>query len=287
MKKLVLNILVLIILSAFVIVTSGCVSLKDKLVSSGNNSLSLETMKEVDYARYLKKIWVVKAWNGEAYQYFSFFINKIADNTIQGKLCKDEIAYPDFYFYSLEPSKYLGDLSGTLNNGVAECKYEDKFGNKGIVTLAFNEDDEIEAKITYTDKEEALKNDLIDSDYKFRPYNLADREDFIPSKENSFAVDLNSWGSVKLITGEIDHGAKKYPAAYLSNEHGDILYAFQAPFQTASKLTSASIKDINGDGLKDVILTTEFIEDPSIEHIKWTFYQMSDGLFYDSEVNSN
>ena len=51
-------------------------------------------------------------------------------------------------------------------------------------------------------------------------------------------------------------------------------------------LIEASIKDINNDGLKDVMITTSFIDDPNIEPIEWIFYQMSNGLFYDSELNA-
>ena len=35
------------------------------------------------------------------------------------------------------------------------------------------------------------------------------------------------------------------------------------------------------------MITTEFIDDPGAESIEWIFYQMSNGLFYDSELNGN
>ncbi|WP_010681115.1 hypothetical protein [Acetivibrio cellulolyticus] len=252
-----------------------------------STSTSGDNIKATDYNQYLKKIWVVKSWNGAAYDYFSFFISKIENGVIEGKLSTGSIAYPDFYSYSLEPSKYLGDLLGTINNAVAECRFSDKVGNKGNLTLVFKENDEIDAKIKYTDKGEAYKDLSLDGNYLFRPYKLADIKDFIPSKEHSFAIDLNSWGSVKFVSGEVNHGDKVYPAAYLINEHEDILYKFQAPFQTGFKIIEASIKDINNDGLKDVKITIGFIDDPNAEHIEWVFYQMSNGLFYDSKLNVN
>jgi hypothetical protein len=40
----------------------------------------------IDYDQYLKKIWVVKNWNGEEYDYPSFYITKIENGVIEGKI---------------------------------------------------------------------------------------------------------------------------------------------------------------------------------------------------------
>jgi hypothetical protein len=170
---------------------------------------------------------------------------------------------------------------------MAENQFSDNIGNKGNIILVFKEGDEIEAKIKYTDKGEAYKSLSLDGNYLFTPYNLSDINEFTPFKEHSFAIDLNSWGSINFVSGEVNHGDKVYPAAYLTNEHDDILYKFQASFNTGSEIIGASIKDINNDGLKDVMITTEFIDDPETGRIVWIFYQMSNGLFYDSEINDN
>lgn len=293
MKKVNLTAISIISFIILIVGLAGCGSIKGESEISGVmpakpiNSLSENGIKAIDYNQYLKKIWVVKSWSGGAYDYSSFFISRIENRVIEGKLSTGSIAYPDFFFYSLEPSKYLGDLSGTVNNSVAECQFSDKVGNKGSVALMFKENDEIEAKIKYTNKGEAYKDLPLDGNYIFRPYNLTDIKDFIQLKEHSFAIDLNSWGSVNFVSGEVNHGDKVYPAVYLTNEHDDILYKFQASFKTGSKIKQASIKDINNDGLKDVMITTEFIDDPGAESIEWIFYQMSNGLFYDSELNGN
>lgn len=313
MKKVNVTVLSTIILIILIIGLIGCGNIKEKTdisessssaISKTNETYSSNTtvtvmptkpsisssedsIKTIDYNQYLKKIWVEKNWNGGAYEYFSFFISKIENGAIKGKLSTGSIAYPDFYFYSLEPSKYLGDLSGTVNNDVAECQFNDKVGNKGSVTLVFKENDEIEAKINYTDKGEAYKDLSLEGNYLFRPYNLADNEDFIPLKEYSFVIDLNFWGSVNFVSGEVNHGEKVFPAAYLTNEHDDILYKFQAPFQTGFKVVEASIKDINKDGLNDVKITIGYIGDSNDERIEWSFYQMSNGLFYDNQLNPN
>jgi len=262
-----------------------CVGLTGCAINDFPSKGSIDT---IDYNQYRKKIWVVKSWNGGAYDYSSFFISKIENRVVEGKLSTSSVAKPDFYFYSLDPSKYLGDLSGTVNNGVAKCQFSDKDGNKGNVTLVFKEDNEIEATIEYTDKGSAYKDLSLDGNYLFRPYNLADINlaginEITLLEDHSFAVDLNSWGSVNFVSGESNTGDKIHPVVYLTNEHDDILYDFAAPFKTGSEITEASIKDINEDGLKDVTIFTGF-NDPNIEHIEWIFFQMDNGLFYNSNL---
>ncbi|WP_372999654.1 hypothetical protein [Lutispora sp.] len=242
-------------------------------------------MVTIDYSQYLKKIWVVISWNGGTYEYSSFFISKIKDGKIEGKFSTRTIAMPDFYYYSLKPSKYLGVLNGTIKNGIAECYFSDKAGNKGHVTLVFNKNDEIEATIKYTDKEEHYNDLSLDGIFLFRPYNLEDIESFTQFEDLSFTVDLNSWGNVNFVAGESDGSNKVHPVAYITNEHDDILYEFKASFQTGSEIIETSIMDINEDGLKDVVIITAF-NDPDIEHIERVFLQTDDGLFYSSRLDA-
>ena len=171
MKKVNLTTISIISFIILIIGLTGCGSIKGKseisevMPTKPISSPSEVNIKAIDYNQYLKKIWVVKSWNGGAYDYSSFFITRIENGVIEGKLSTGSIAYPNFYFYSLEPSKYLGDLSGIVNNGVAECQFSDKVGNKGNVTLVFKENGEIEAKIKYTDKGEAYKDLSLDGNY--------------------------------------------------------------------------------------------------------------------------
>lgn len=314
MKKVHLNIISIIYTIVFIIALTGCTGTKDNSGTSGSEHSTIRRANEaitpapspehvtannnkpsvspsgdnitaIDYNKYIKKIWVVESWDGGAYDYFSFFISKIENGIIEGKLSTRSIAQPDFYFYSLEPSKYLGDLSGTVHNDVAECQFSDKVGNRGNVTLLFKENDEIEATIEYMDKGQAYKEFSLDGKYLFRPYNLEDIKGFTLSEEFSFEADLNFWGSVDFVSGNENTGDKVHPAVYLINEHNDILYVFTASFKTGSEIIKASIKDINMDGFKDVMIITSFIDDPEIEPIEWIFYQIKNGLFYDSELD--
>jgi len=314
-----IKIRVLIILSIcsiiFCVGLTGCVSNKDKAdiyenqpsettnineISSSDksqsptdvvqtetiDSSSKENRDIIDYTQYLKKIWVVKSWNGGAYYYSSFFISKIENGVLEGRFSTRSVAEPDFHFYSLDPSKYLGDLSGTVNNSIAECHFSDKVGNKGNVTLVFKENNEIEATIEYTDKRQIYKDLYLDGTFIFRPYNLVDIENFTRLEDHSFVVDLNSWGSVNFVSGEINAGDRTHPGAYLTNEYDDILYEFNVAFKTGSEIIEAQIKDINNDGLKDVMIITSFVNDSEAEHIKFIFFQMDGGLFYSADLDA-
>ncbi|WP_167956256.1 hypothetical protein [Anaerosporobacter faecicola] len=285
MKKVKLTIVSIISILIFTIIVIGCNNIKSK-PDITRVMPSEDSSKVIDYNQYLKKIWVMKNWAGGGYNYFSFFISRIEDGVIEGKLSTGSIAEPEFYFYSFDSTTNLGDLTGTVNNGIAECKFSDQDGNEGNVTLIFKENDEIEVTIEYTDKGSAYKDLSLDGNYHFRPYNLTDLEDFIPLKEYSFEKKINSWGSVNFVSGEVNHGDRFYPAAYLTNEYDDIFYEFQASFQTGTKIIEVSIKDINGDGLEDIKIVTAF-EDSYIENIEWIFYQRDDGLFYNSNLDIN
>ncbi|WP_425449543.1 hypothetical protein [Dethiothermospora halolimnae] len=230
--------------------------------------------------QYLRKIWVVDDWDGGAYYYSSFFISKINNKILDGKFSIHSIAEPDFYFYSLEPSKYLGSLYGTINNGEAECHFNDKVGNKGNVKLIFEESDKITATIEYTDKGDIYEDLYLDGTFSFRPYNLDDIDNFTVLKDHSFAVDLNSWGNVNFVSGKVDTGRVIHPVAYLTNKDNDIFYSIDVAFKTGSEINDVKIVDINNDGLKDIKIVTSFIGDPEIDPITFTFLQDDDGLFF-------
>lgn len=97
---------------------------------------------------------------------------------------------------------------------------------------------------------------------------------------------LNSWGNVNFVVGEVNTGIDIFTAISLTNEKGDILYEFSASFQTVSRIIEASINDVNKDGLKDVIIVTAF-EDSTIDQIERIFYQMDNGLFYSSNLETD
>lgn len=230
-----------------------------------------------DFNQFIKKVWVVKSWNtNESYDnYFSFCIYSIANGKLEGKYSIGAIAEPDNEFYSPD---YLGNLTGTINSDAAECQFSDEDGNKGNITLVFNKRDEIEAAIKYTSKSKYNKDKSLNGTFLFRPYNLKDVDGFNPFKDQSFTVDLNSWGNVKFVSGKILGGSHIPTVAYLTNKDNDILYDFTWAIPNNVDFFAVSFQDVNKDGLKDIIIIYGVDDDISSSTAK-IFTQNTDGVF--------
>jgi hypothetical protein len=98
------------------------------------------------------------------------------------------------------------------------------------------------------------------------PGNLKDIKGFVPFENQSFMVDLNSWGNVKFVSGKLTAGTHIPTVFYLTDEAGNILYSFEdTPFPYSVDVKSVSFTDVNKDGLKDIII------------IVVDAYQVSDG----------
>lgn len=298
---------------ALILSLAGCANIIDRSSCSGGNRLKVnepdvqgpsfsqpvmvstppdssafeKTTATIDYNQYLKKIWIVGDWKGGPYDLYSFIITGIADGSVWGNFTTGEIITPDFFYYRLEPIEW-GKFSGTIGTDMAECEFSVAFGNRGNITFRFDANDRIEAQISHIEKDVYDKNKPTNANYVFRPYNLSDINFFTKLQDNSFAVDLESWGNINIVSGEIDTGNKIHPALYLTNEDDDILYDFGGYFLVGSRITDVSIKDINGDGLKDVRITFGLLDDKTglvdseSEHIERVFCQMDNGLFYNS-----
>jgi hypothetical protein len=258
MKSKILFILSIIFLLIFAVRGSGCVD-ENSLINNSNS---------INYDNYLNLIWI-----NDYYPHISFFINTIENGVINGKLSVNGmIAMPSFYFYSFDSVNFC-DLTGMITDGVAECTFDDGHGNQGIIKLTLL-DNKIEAAIEFISKRFSDINNITDGIYIFEPYNLKHLNDFMINTSSS-TIDLNSWGTVNFVTILID-GRKPYPTAFLTNEHDDILYQFGA-YQVGSEIIDVLIEDVNGDGLKDVKITTDF-------EIEFLFIQMENGLFYSSKL---
>ncbi len=58
--------------------------------------------------------------------------------------------------------------------------------------------------------------------------NLKDVKGLSLIKEQTFNIDLNSWGNVNFVSGKLTGGAHIPVVFYLTTENGDILYEFNA-----------------------------------------------------------
>ena len=246
------------------------------------------TSDEIDYNPYIKKVWIVKdGTNNDPYGYPSFCISEIENGKIAGKFSSSGPAVPSNYYYL--PDHYE-DLTGTIDNGTAECQFSDEKGNKGNIKLVFKANDEIESIIKYTEKSQDNKY-YKDGTFQFRPYNLNnDMKEVSIIKDQSFTVDLNSWGNVRFVTGKAMGGNDKHPTDfYLTDEDENIFYDFDFGIYNID-VNAVSFQDVNKDGLKDIIIIigeSYVVPYGSGKPLgAEVFYQKTDGSF-DSEGKLN
>jgi len=280
-----------------------------------------EELDTFDYSHYLKKIWVVKEWDGGVYNYpFSFFITRIEDGVIEGEF-SEGIVMPFFFSSSysaqngntpnFEDIKDLprANLLGRVFGGIAECQFSNEYGDVGSASLVFKENDEIDAVIDYAyvgfmnkeqyysylrgiyqdtcDGREYLeKLSPMEGNYSYRPYNISDIEgsaDVV--RMTSDMVDLDSWGSVLIVTALLGGRGPWFPVMFLTNEYDDILYEFSVSSINSTEILEVVVEDFDGDGLKDIRVTLGFVDYSSgvsaVSDIQVTFLQMDNGLFYD------
>ena len=257
-----------------------CIGITSCGTNKTNKNIDVEKeVDSIDYTLYLRKTWVVDDWDGGAYNTsFSFIVTKIENGIIEGRMSLGSVIVPDFYSYSFESPPYYNDFTGTIDNGVAEFHFNLLAGQKGSIELKFNESNKIEGSIKFTDKGDTFYENLyFDGNYLFRPYSFADIKGVDPLKKHSFETNLDSWGTVNFVT-VVFTGNKPTPDAYLTNEYDEILYHLCAPYQVGTEIVDVVLGDINGDGLKDLKMTTNY------EEVEWIFYQMDNGLFYDSKL---
>lgn len=90
---------------------------------------------------------------------------------------------------------------------------------------------------------------------KYGSNNINNIKGFTIIENQSFMVDLNSWGYVRFVSGKLTGGNHVPVVFYLTNKNGDILYSFDdVPFPYRVDVKAVSFRDVNKDGLKDIIV---------------------------------
>lgn len=242
-----------------------------------SNSPSDNIIKGEDYSKYLKKVWILKSWDiSKSYNNkFSFCIYKIAKGKIEGKFMINGIVEPDDEFYT---SNYLGDINGIINSNIADCQFSDKNGNDGNIKITLLKNNEIEANIKFISKSKFNQDKSLDGIFLFKPYNLKNLVGFSSFKDQSFIVDLNSWGIVKFVSGKMLGGNHTPTVAFLTGSDGNIYYDFNY-LPNNVEFNSVSFQDVTYDGLKDIIIiygVGEYVPEDCYVKI---FSQNENGLF--------
>ena len=262
-------------------------SMKTTEASEENIALTTPPENTVDYSQYLKKTWIRDTDAGFPDNGgLSILISRIED----GKLYGDISVVGNGPAYNMDSA----ELEGTVDHDTAQCRLvNDSRGNEGRVKLLFKPEGALEAEVTITEKSEDPLITLPQGTFEFTPYNLKDIKGFVPVEAQTFPVDLNSWGNVKFVSGKLTAGNHVPAVFYLTDEGGDILYSFNAVLPYSVDVKAVSFKDVDRDGLKDIIIiVADNYEGSSGGTIATVYMQKADGSFLndselDQEINNS
>lgn len=101
----------------------------------------------------------------------------------------------------------------------------------------------------------STKNSTETAASKYGSNNINNIKGFAIIENQCFMVNLNSWGNVRFVSGKLTAGNHVPVVFYLTNKNGDILYSFDdLPFPYKVDVKAVSFRDVNKDGLKDIIV---------------------------------
>lgn len=228
-----------------------------EIVMSLNGIPTFEEMENLKTC--MKKVWVVDGMeNGDIYfGPFSFCITDMQRGMIMGQYRYNGIAT---WEYDERDGK--GEFTGKIRNGRVECSFQSEDGNEADLILTSWGNMRVEAEVgCLRNGDEWQYSRESKETYRFRPYNLSDVENITVLEEHSFEMELNSWGHIRFVAARIDNRGlgRYYPATYLTDIEGNVLYRFGSNEYTAGEeIYDVVIEDINGDGLKDIGVITWF-----------------------------
>jgi hypothetical protein len=242
---------------------------------------AISTSETIDYNQYVKKTWIYSKDKSQE-NGISFTISSIQNNIITGELT----------VVGTEPScpNTVADFSGTINKDTADCQFTDSRENEGNIKLVFKPNDTIAATLNLTKKSIDDIAQPPEGTFQFTPLNINNDKYFSPIEDQSFMVDLDSWGNVKFVSGKYTAPDYIPVGFYLTDKEGDILYNFDPTFTCNADIKAVSFKDVNKDGLKDIIIIA-FDSDNS-DDMTTIYLQQPDDTFsndpnLDQELNES
>lgn len=248
-------------------------------ITTPNPSSSPSDGNTIDYSKYIHKIWIdrsllrVKEFNIS--RNISFYISSIENGKLVGRCTPDGLHAYCIPEVGPDQGMAYADLTGTIKNNIADCHYSGSSSKVyGSFELEFRSENEI--KVIYPDSHES---------YIYAPYTINDLmelQGFTLNKDQSFTVNLNSWGTVNFVTCE----RSKFPYFYLTNKDGDVLYDLNGiPLIPDCEIKAVSFQDVNKDGLKDIIIIVANKNDSSNINADVIFQQVDGTFDIDGKLN--
>lgn len=149
----------------------------------------------------------------------------------------------DFVGFSKFTSHAAGDYA------VYEVKYQDILDSINAGHEAWNDFPNVTASLN------ARKGDPEETITEHR-FNVSDLIDFKVDEAQSFETDFENWGSVRFLSGTDFRGKRVF---FLVKEDNTVLYEFPdylGGFWKDQTIDAIAFRDVNDDGLKDVIIIT-------------------------------
>ena len=247
-----------------------------------------------EYRNILRRIWIADNWIENQQALLSFRLDRANDGYLFGEIVKVNIAFPPTFRENDDFQTFTSNLILSYNDGFFKGSFsvvfEDHLGNiqeslSGNILLSPSVDGKLGVTIEYTYQRDATYSELKDGFFFYRPLNIYDIQEFIENEDMSFSSYLNSWGYVQIIIGHYRAGRlMPFPAIFLTDCQGSILYYFRAPYQIGTFPCSVTLMDVNENGLIDVIVKTTDTIDCIYSVLtlcfRWIFFQLENGWFY-------
>ncbi|MDT8715534.1 hypothetical protein IAI10_02525 [Clostridium sp. 19966] len=179
------------------------------------------------------------------------------------------------------------DIKGKIENNKFSYNFdEDGWEHSGTIQMNFN-DDKMTLTIKYSDK--SSKDNLwgigegtftlVNSNKTSSSQTLTSLKDggLVVIDKQCFSVKLENFGTVKFISGLKRENSTQAAAFYLLDSNSNVIYKFP-DFYGNSKgafkdISAVSFSDVNNDGLKDVIIITDYTINGSTKTISSIYFQ--------------
>lgn len=257
------------------------------------------TPEKAEYDQYMKKIWVSEVEMGRNDMEpitCSFYFTNITNGKVEGRFCTYQKAVKTSYagtMDELEDNPYLGNFSGNIVDGIAECTFYDRRGYGGRMICNLQDEQRIEVLLEI-EEEKSYKPNVLDEYYSgtyiFRPWNIAEETELSIDEEISLETDLDSWGVIQLVSGQMRYADKDYPCIFMTDRNGNIIYLLYYGYINGFKISHMEVRDINGDGLKDISVWMEQcrVKENTVsedKELQYNFYQQEGGNFWRERID--
>ncbi len=235
------------------------------------------------YRSLVKKVWIEDRPERRYSGTFEFIITRIVEEEIEGIIVLGDDIGSCYWSNSKKLQQLCRPFRGTSLGNKAVCAFQYE-GYPAEAVFLFLEEDRIEAEIRCDGLDINMKR-------KFRPYNLADNNDFLNDNLTSTPVLLDSLGEVNLVFATIIE-PHSIPWFYLTNEDGDILYdaCCSKGINGGIVIWDIFIEDIDQDGRLDiwtVACEDDYGHSPEAGRFVCMFYQADNGYFYEEQESGN